>query len=89
MENRITDRIVKKKAEIADRIANGVTTQEKVDQTNKKLNMSVSEHAKFQELKSLAFAHKLLTQDEAQAVYVLLARRFARSISNPWRRRPC
>ncbi len=70
--NRITAAIESKKATIADRIAKGLTTKAAVAKTRKALDMDVSEHAKFQELKSLATLEGTLTPEEGQTVYVLL-----------------
>jgi hypothetical protein len=70
--NRVTAAIARMEQQIADRIATGKTTQKKVDQLAKTLDMDVMEHAMFQERKSLAFAMQKLNADEAQSLYVML-----------------
>ena len=70
--NRITAAIARMEAQIKDRIANGLTTKEKVDALHATLDMDIVEHARFQEAKSLAFAQGKLNMDEAQEVYILL-----------------
>jgi len=69
--NRITVAIDNLNKTIPERIAKGLTTQEKVDELNKALDMSLREYVHFQELKS-AYAGVLLTMDEAQTVYGFL-----------------
>ena len=54
--NRITAAIARMEKQIADRIAKGLTTQEKVDALHATLDMDILEHARFQEMKSLAVA---------------------------------
>ena len=66
--NRITSAIDKLNQAIPERIAKGLTTQEKVDALDKTLDMSWGEYVKFQELKS-AYAGSILTMEEAQTVY--------------------
>lgn len=70
--NRITKEIARMRTQIADRIAAGLTTKEKVAKTHKDLDMDVEELAKFQTLKSLAVEYKILTLDEGQTLYALL-----------------
>ena len=60
------------RAQIADRLASGETTQEKLDQLHKDLDLDHMEHAKYQETKSLAFMEGKITQDEAQQIYIWL-----------------
>ena len=72
MSNRIVNAIGKMEAQIADRIAKGLTTAAKVEDCRKSLDMTIEEHAKFQTLKSLAVAQNVLTLDEGQTVYNLL-----------------
>jgi hypothetical protein len=72
MANRITDAFARMKAQIADRIAKGLTTAEKVRDLHKTLDMDIGEHAKFQTLKTLAVAQGLLTAEEGQSIYVCL-----------------
>jgi hypothetical protein len=72
MANRITAGFARMKAQIADRIANGLTTAEKVRNVHKTLDMDLTEYVKFQTLKTLAVAQGLLTPEEGQSVYVCL-----------------
>jgi hypothetical protein len=66
MANRITAAFARMEAQIADRIANGLTTAEKVRNVHKTLDMDLDEYVKFQTLKTLAVAHGLLTPEEGQ-----------------------
>ena len=72
MANRINAAFARMEAQIADRIAKGLTTQDKVDALHKTLDMDIGEHAKFQTLKTLAVARNLLTLEEGQTVFVYL-----------------
>lgn len=72
MANRITDAFARMKVQIADRIAKGLTTAEKVRDLHKTLDMDLNEYVKFQEAKSLAVAKGLLTAEEGQSVYACL-----------------
>jgi len=69
--NRITNAIDKLNRVIPERIAQGLTTQKKVDELHEALDMSLEEYCKFQEIKS-AYSGSLLTLDEAQTVYGFL-----------------
>jgi hypothetical protein len=70
--NRVSTAITRMKKQIEDRIANGVTTVEAVEDTRKALDMDILEFVKFQEIKSLATANGTLTAEEGQLVYNLL-----------------
>ncbi len=72
MANRISAAFARMEAQIADRLARGLTTIEKVRELHKTLDMDIGEHAKFQTLKTLAVARNLLTAEEGQTVYVAL-----------------
>jgi hypothetical protein len=72
MTNRITAAVVRLEKQIAERISKGLTTQAKVDALHATLDMSVEEHAKFQEYKTLAYAEGKLNFDEAQLLYEYL-----------------
>lgn len=72
MANRITDAFTRMNAQIADRIAKGLTSPEKVHDVHKTLDMDLAEYAKFQNLKTLAVATGLLTAEEGQSVYLCL-----------------
>jgi hypothetical protein len=67
--NRIAQAIALKKNELAERIANGIVTQAKVDETHKALDMELDEYVKFQELKSHASIAGPLTLEEANLIY--------------------
>lgn len=58
--------------QIAERIASGLTTAEKIAETRKALDMDVSEYCKIQETKSLAVADGTLTLDEGLTIYAAL-----------------
>lgn len=72
MANRITEGIAKAKATIEDRIAQGLTTQEKVDELNKTLDMDMTMYCDFQNRKSLASMDGRLSAEEAQTIYSLI-----------------
>ena len=67
--NRVTLAIAKTGQTIADRIASGATTAEKVVELHKTLDMDLDEYCLLQERKSLAAANGRLSQDEAVSVY--------------------
>jgi len=69
--NRVTVAIDNLNKIIPERLAKGLTTQAKIDELHKGLDMALIEYVKFQELKS-AYAGVLLTMDEAQTVYGFL-----------------
>ncbi len=58
--------------QIAERIATGITTKAKVKATSASLDMDTFEHARFQEIKTLAVANGKLTLLEGQTVYAAL-----------------
>ena len=68
-KNRVASAVLRMEAQIAKRIADGITTKEKVESTREALNMEFDEYCKFQELKSLAFAQGIITIDEANTLY--------------------
>ena len=70
--NRIATAIVARKAIIADRLANDLTTQERIDATHTQLDMCLEEYVRFQNLKSLAVTDGTLTLEEGQTVYAYL-----------------
>ena len=72
MSNRVTAAFARMEAQIADRIAKGLTTTEKVADTCKILDMDLSEFVKFQEIKSLAVATGKLTLEEGQTIFSCL-----------------
>ena len=72
MSNKIIAAIASRKQQIEKRIADGLTTAEKVAETCKALDMELDEYCMFQELKSLAVAHNLLTLEEGNTVYGFL-----------------
>ncbi len=72
MANRITAAFARMEAQIADRIAKGLTTAEKIRDVHKTLDMDLAEYARFHTLKTLAVAQGLLTPEEAQSVYLCL-----------------
>ena len=70
--NRIQRAIDRMKAQIEERIALGMTTRERVARTGRDLDLTATEHARFQELKSVAFASGVLSLEEAQLLFRLL-----------------
>ena len=72
MANRITDAFARMKAQVADRIAKGLTTAEKVRDLHQTLDMDLTEYVKFQTLKTLAVARNLLTLEEGNCIYACL-----------------
>ncbi|MBY0525578.1 MAG: hypothetical protein K2R98_19390 [Gemmataceae bacterium] len=70
--NRITLAIAKMETQIKERVALGMTTATRVKATGKQLDMSIMEHVKFQELKSLAVSNGKLTVEEGVTVFSLL-----------------
>lgn len=69
MTNRIQNMYNKMEKQIAQHIIDGLTTQERVETTRQGLDMNTEEHAKFQELKSLAVTNQTLTLAEGQTIY--------------------
>lgn len=70
--NRVTAMIERQAKRCADRLAQGIITQEQVDKLHRELDMSLSEYCKFQELKSLAVASGRISLEEAQTIYSFL-----------------
>lgn len=69
MPNRVADKIVRIKQQVAERLAENIITQEKIDANAKGLDLSLLEYVRFQELKSHAVAMGTLTPDEGQTIY--------------------
>jgi hypothetical protein len=67
MANRITDAFARMKAQIADRIAKGLTTAERVRDLHQTLDMDLTEYVKFQTLKTLAVASGLTLSASGKA----------------------
>lgn len=72
MANRIIEAIAKMKVQIAERIATGIVTAEKVEETRKALDIAFDEFVVFQDLKSQAFVMQKLSLEEAQTIYEYL-----------------
>jgi hypothetical protein len=70
--NRVANLIRQYEASIAERLANGKTTQQQVDKLNRILSMDVGDYCRFQALKSFAFAAGKMTLEEAQTIYAYL-----------------
>ena len=70
--NRVSAAIGRMRAQIDERIALGMTTKARVEQTRMALDIDFGEFARLQELKSLASMNGTLTPDEAQLVFSLL-----------------
>ncbi len=67
--NRIVNAIARMKAQVEARIAQGIVTAAKVEETRKALDIQWDEYVAFQELKSLASISGKLSLDEAMTVY--------------------
>ena len=67
--NKIQDAYNRMEAQIEQRIADGLTTQEKVDALHPELDMQMDEYVRFQEYKSLAVADGTLSVDEGMTIY--------------------
>lgn len=67
--NRVAASVQRMQLQIAARLLEGLTTTERVEDARKSLDMDINEYVKFQEIKSLAFAMGILTDEEAQYVY--------------------
>ncbi len=72
MENRIEAKYKKMKEQIEKRIEDGLTTIEKAEKCGCELDMELQEYCKFQELKSLAVASRILTLEEGMTIYTSL-----------------
>lgn len=72
MPNRVLAMIASYETQIADRLAKGLVTQEKIDDLRKSLDMPFEDYVNFQELKSLASTDGTLTLEEAQTIYGFL-----------------
>ena len=70
--NRIVRAINKKEVDVQRRIVMSITTVEKIEEARKDLDMTAEEHAKFQELKSLAVATGVITLAEGMSMYDIL-----------------
>jgi hypothetical protein len=70
--NRVSKSVTKMKAQIDKRIADGLTTAERVEDSRVPLDMDLDEYIRFHELKSLAVTQGKLTADEGQYIYRML-----------------
>ena len=70
--NRIADAITAHEKIIAERLANGLVTQDKLDSLDRTLDMDLFEYVRFQDLKSIAVSDQTLTLDEGNTVYAHL-----------------
>ena len=67
--NRIADKVKLMQLQIATRLQQGLTTPEAVATIDVKLNMAMDEYCIFQEVKTLAVAHGVLSQEEGMTIY--------------------
>ena len=65
--NKIQNAYNRMETQIEQRIADGLTTQEKVDALHSELDMQMDEYVRFQEYKSLAVADGTLSVDDRRA----------------------
>jgi hypothetical protein len=70
--NRIAEAIATQEQNITDRLADGRTTQDKLDKLHTTLDMELFEYVRFQELKSVAVSAQTITLEEGQTVYAYL-----------------
>ena len=70
--NRIVAKIEAQRLDIETKLNNNLLTPEKVQGTNEALNLPLDEYVVFQELKSLAVLHNILTVDEGMTIYSYL-----------------
>ncbi len=70
--NRVAITIDKQRIAIAEKLAAGEITQEKIDKAHKDCDLTFDEFVRFQELKSLASTDDTLSLEEAQLVYTYL-----------------
>lgn len=70
--NRVSQAITKQQANIEQRLRDGKVTNEALHALHKVLDLDLGEFVRFQEVKSLAVAHELLTLEEGMTVYELL-----------------
>jgi len=72
MINRVAYGIARMKAQIENRILEGLTTKEAVAEASVALNINFEEYCVFQNLKSEACASGKLTTDEGMTIYACL-----------------
>jgi len=72
MYNRIVAKIEAQRLDIENKLNNNLLTPEKIQGTNDALNMPLDEYVVFQDLKSLAVLHNILTVDEGMTIYSYL-----------------
>lgn len=70
--NRISAMIATATKGIEDKIASGAVSKDQVEKLHRTLDLDPSEHARFQEVKSLAVADGTLNQEEGMTLYRLL-----------------
>ncbi len=70
--NRVIETISKQSKNIATRLADGCTTQDRLDKLHKDLDMGLDEYVRFQDLKSIAVMAQTLTLDEGMTIYKYL-----------------
>jgi len=67
--NRVVAGIARMKAQVEERIAKGIVTAERVEETRKALDMEWDEYTAFQNLKSIAVTTGKLSLDEGMTIY--------------------
>lgn len=70
--NRIIEGIKECEEKLKERLLQGLTTKEAIDDMNKNLDMDTFEYVRFQELKSIASQDGRLSLDEAQTIYAMI-----------------
>jgi hypothetical protein len=72
MANRILAAIERRKADIASALASGSLSEDRIEALRRALDLDAGEHARFQDLKSLACAKGVLTLEEGLTLFQLL-----------------
>jgi len=70
--NRISAMIATATKGIEEKVASGAVTKAQIEKLDRTLDMGADEHARFQEVKSLAVADGTLSHEEGMTLYRLL-----------------
>ena len=70
--NKIKERFDVYRDAIEASLAEGLTTQEKLDKAHSDLDLNLAGYVRFQELKTLAVANKTFTSEEGMTIYFKL-----------------
>lgn len=70
--NRVLESVEFVRGTVNSNLDNGSVTNEQIQSASSKLDMTVEEHARYQNLKNIAMLNGILNLDEAQTVYAYL-----------------